>query len=210
LSRVVISEQLPPSWVDAWSESDVGWSSIGLDLHCVILPLLRSDSLSLFIEEELLGRSVLYPSLNDCIVSTNTFHDSSEWLLWNKVEWSIDIESKFLVITLSSILSMVFEVDNVPFLVSTVMFGVNNNWLSFIILVSWYIKALLVLPIDEVLVLVSEQLPPIWVGAVDLHIWGSTWVLDIKWLVSLSRSDGQWWLMEVPDLLSKTILSLDD
>jgi hypothetical protein len=72
------------------------------------------------------------------------------------------------------------------------------------------INNLLVLPIDELLVLILEDLPPVGVGAPDSEVRCSSVALDIPRLVVVSGSDGQRFLMEVPDLGSSTIWNLDD
>jgi len=59
-------------------------------------------------------------------------------------------------------------------------------------------------------VLVLEYLEPSRVSAPDLHVVGSSSILDVPRLVVVSGSDGQGLLMEVPNLGSSTISSLDD
>jgi hypothetical protein len=85
----------------------------------------------------------------------------------------------------------------------------NNNSLSFSIFTTWYIKHLLVLDIDEVFTLVLENLPPIGVSAVDLHILVTSIWLDVPWLVVVSGSDSQGLLMEVPSLRFSSVSSLN-
>jgi hypothetical protein len=58
--------------------------------------------------------------------------------------------------------------------------------------------------------LISEDLEPSRVGTPDLHVVGSSSTLDIPRLIVISGSDSQGFLMEVPDLGSSTIISLDD
>jgi len=48
-------------------------------LHAVVLPLLGSDGLGLFIEEELLCNSSLGVSLLYQVVGTDSFNDSVKW-----------------------------------------------------------------------------------------------------------------------------------
>jgi hypothetical protein len=86
----------------------------------------------------------------------------------------------------------------------------DTNFLTFYILTLYNIKGLSALPVDELAVLVLEYLPPSRVGAPDLHVVGSSRVLNVEGLVVVSGSDGQRLLMEVPDLGSSSISCLDD
>jgi len=61
-------------------------------------------------------------------------------------------------------------VDEFPFLVCSVVLVPDNDCLSFNILVSSYVKNLAGLDIDEVVTLVSKELPPLAVGLPDLDI----------------------------------------
>ena len=120
------------------------------------------------------------------------------------------MESKLLVETLGSSLLSLVNIDNLPSLVSTVVSLVNNDWLTFSIFSTTDVEAFSVLPVDNMFILVFEDLPPLRVGAPDLHVVGSTRVLDIPRLVVISSSDSQRLLVEVPDLGSSTVWSLDD
>jgi hypothetical protein len=66
------------------------------------------------------------------------------------------------------------------------------------------------MPIDELIVLILENLPPIRVGAPDSHVSVSSVVLNVEGLVVVSCSDGQRLLVEVPNLGSSAIWNLDD
>jgi len=82
--------------------------------------------------------------------------------------------------------------------------------LTFFVFTSFYIKNFLVLPVDELTILILENLPPTRVSAPDLHVLCSSRVLNIPRLVVVSGSDGQRLLVEVPDLGSSTVWNLDD
>jgi hypothetical protein len=58
----LVLEELPPSWVGSGT-SDVRWSSVGLNVEWVGLPVVVLDCLGDLIEVPLLGSSVLSPSL---------------------------------------------------------------------------------------------------------------------------------------------------
>jgi hypothetical protein len=66
------------------------------------------------------------------------------------------------------------------------------------------------MPVDELIVLILEDLPPVRVSAPDSHVSVSTVVGDIEGLVVVSSSDCQGLLVEVPDLGSSAIWNLDD
>jgi hypothetical protein len=207
---ILIFEELPPSWVNAWCEMKVGWSAVGLDFHGIVLPLLRSDSLINIIEEVLLCCDILSPSFEPDVVSTVALSNSLHWKSRSNVEWSVDMESEFSWKSLSlNLLCLVF-IDNIPSLVNLTMIAVDNYFGSFFVLSSWDIKNLVVGPVDELVVLVLEELPPVWIGAPDLHVLGFSWALDVEWLVVQSCLDSQRSLVEIPCLGLSSIWCLDD
>jgi len=185
------SEQLPPSWVDWSSCSNVWMSSVSVDFHDIVLPVLVEDGLGSFIESPLSMYSMSWsPSSQvDPMVSVHGY-DSLHWHSWSNVEWSIDIESEFFILTLGFNLWSLVNIDNLPFLVSSTMVLVSNNWLSFSVFSSWYIKNLGVLDVDELFSSVLEDLPPLWVGALNLHLASTTIALDVPWLVVDSGLNG--------------------
>jgi hypothetical protein len=67
------------------------------------LPLVVSNGLGLFIEEPLLSEldTIIPSSLEQPGVSTVHGSNSVEWKLRDNVEWSIDVEAKFFVESLS-------------------------------------------------------------------------------------------------------------
>jgi hypothetical protein len=85
----------------------------------------------------------------------------------------------------------------------------DTNSLTFYIFTTYNIKYFIVSPIDELTLLVLEYLEPSRVSAPDLHVVGFTSVLDIPRLIIVSSSDGQRLLVEVPDLSSSTVWSLN-
>jgi hypothetical protein len=88
-----------------------------LDFEAVVLPEVVSKSLRLFIEPELLVSGILSPSLKDNVSTTEHLSNSIEWKLGDKVEWSIDVEAKFFIQSLSSSLFSLVKIKNLPFLV---------------------------------------------------------------------------------------------
>jgi hypothetical protein len=88
-----------------------------LDFEAVVLPVVVSKSLRLFIEPELLVSGILSPSLKDNVSTTKHLSNSVEWKLGDKVEWSIDVEAKFFIKSLSSSLFSLVKIKNLPFLV---------------------------------------------------------------------------------------------
>jgi hypothetical protein len=93
------SEQLPPSWIGSCT-SDVGGSSIGLNVKWVRFPVVILDGLGNTIEEPLLRFVIDSSSLHHNIVGTNTFGNSTKWKFGHNVEWSIDMEPKVFWYTL--------------------------------------------------------------------------------------------------------------
>jgi hypothetical protein len=75
----ISAEHLPPSRVDTRCKSNIAGSSIALDFHSIVLPLVGSDSLALFIEEELLCLSSFDVSSDNGVVGTDTFNNSLHW-----------------------------------------------------------------------------------------------------------------------------------
>jgi hypothetical protein len=89
------------------------------------------------------------------------------------------MEAELLIESTSLILSSLIKIDNLPLLVSSSVVAPNTNWVTFLILGTLDIKDLVVSPVDELVVLVLEKLEPSLVGAPDLHVIGSTSILDV-------------------------------
>jgi hypothetical protein len=102
------------------------------------------------------------------------------------------------------------KIDNIPLLSCTVIVTPNTNCLSFLVFASLDVKDLVALPVDELVVLISEYLEPSRVSAPDLHVIGLTSILDVPRLIVVSSPDGQRLLMEVPDLGSSAVWNLDN
>ena len=98
------------------------------------------------------------------------FSNSLHWESRSEIEWSVSMHTKFRIEALSWNLIGFINIKDLPSLVGTVMFVVNDNSLSFLILSTSDIKSLSGLPIDEVFIFILEELPPFGVGAVDLHV----------------------------------------
>jgi len=171
--------------------------------------MVRSDSLVLLVEVELLSVSALNISFEDHVVGTDAFCNSLHWKSWNNEEWNIDSESWEFGCTWGSNFCLV-SVKYLPSLVCTIMAVMYNYCLTFNIFSTTYIKSFSVLDVDELLSLISKDLVPSWVSAPDLHIVGSTRALDVPRLVVVSGSDGQWLLMEIPNLSISSIWCLDN
>jgi hypothetical protein len=149
---ILVSPELPPSWVSG-SASYIIWSTIGLDIKWVALPVVVLESLWDLIEIPLLSSNILSPSLEPDIVGTVAFSNSLEWKSWSKVEWSIDVEAELLVESLGSNGISFIEIDNLPSLVGIVILisilVVNNNSLAFLVFTTSYIKDLVVSWVDK-------------------------------------------------------------
>jgi hypothetical protein len=153
---------------------------------------------------------VLSPSLEDHVGTTKHLSNSVEWKLRYEVEWSIDVETKFFVESLSLNLSSLVKIDNLPLLVSSIVVTPNSNSLSFLVLCSSNIKDLIVGPVDELIFVELEDLEPSGVSAPDLHVVGLTSTLDVPRLIVVSSSDCQGLLVEVPDLGLSSVWCLDN
>jgi hypothetical protein len=175
----------------------------------VRFPVVVLDCLGNSIEEPLLRSIVVSLSLHHNIVRSNALGNSSKWKLRNKVEWSIDVESPIFVNAFSLWAFGFVKIEYSPFLVKATIITINSNFASFLVLSTKHIKHLAALPVDELFFLILENLEPSRVSAPDLHIVGSTSALDIPRLVVQSSSDCQGLLVEVPNLSSSAIWSLN-
>jgi len=87
----LVSEHLPPSGVDCRSCSDVRASSVTLDLHSIVLPVVVLDRFRYLIEIPLLSFSILSPSLKPDVVGTVALSNSLHWKSGSNIEWSVGI-----------------------------------------------------------------------------------------------------------------------
>jgi len=129
------SEQLPPSGVLCSSCSNVWVSTVSVNFHDVVLPVIVEDELGSLIESPLGMYSMSWsPSSQvDPVVSMHS-DNSLHWHSRPDVEWSVDMEAKFFVQSLGFNLISFINVDDLPFLVSSVVALPDDNWLSFSIL----------------------------------------------------------------------------
>jgi hypothetical protein len=70
------------------------------------------------------------------------------------------VETESAVIALGLFLGCFVKIDNSPSLVPSIMSTVDNNLLSFIVFLLVDINNFLVLDVDEVFSMISEDLPP--------------------------------------------------
>jgi hypothetical protein len=70
------------------------------------------------------------------------------------------METKFIVNTLSSALVSFINIKDCPFLVSTTIVTIDSYGSTFLIFASFNIKDFTGLPVDELVVLIFENLPP--------------------------------------------------
>jgi hypothetical protein len=182
-----------------------------VNFHDIVSPVHVVNSLGLLIESPLsmFGMSWSPSSQVDPMVTvfgSNSLH----WHSWSHVEWSVDIESELFVHSLCFNFWSLINIDNLPFLVSSSVVLVNNYWTSFSIFSSINIKDLTVLDVNELFSSILEDLPPLWVGSTNLQVFTSTIAYDVPWLVVDLGLDGQWSLIEPPDLSLLSISSLDN
>jgi hypothetical protein len=132
-----------------------------LDVKSIVLPVVVSDSLSDFIEPPLLLSDVVSPSLEvHCCIAVH-LSNSIEWKLRDKIEWSVNVETKFFIKTLGFSLCFLIKIEYLPSLVGTVVSVVDLNFLAFNIFSLVYIKAsVCILDVTEMLSLIDKDLPP--------------------------------------------------
>jgi len=112
------------------------------------------------IEVPLLSFGVVSPSLEPDVVGTVALNHSSEWKLGLDVEWSVHVETKGLVKTLSLFLFSLIKIDNLPLLMLSSTVTPNSNCLAFLVLSAFNFKDFAALPVDELAVLILENLEP--------------------------------------------------
>jgi hypothetical protein len=107
-------------------------------------------------------------------VSTIHFSNSVEWKFGDNVEWFIDHETEFLIESLGLNFVCLVNIKNLPLLICSIVVSVNTNLGSFFVFASNDFKDLIVAPVDKLVVLKLEDLPPSRVSAPDLHVIGFT------------------------------------
>jgi hypothetical protein len=133
-----------------------------LDFQSIVLPwsIVVSNSLGLLIEPPLLLLDIVSPSLEPHVSVTVHLSNSVEWKLRDKIEWSIDVEAEFFIESLGLKLSGLIKIEYLPLLVFSSVITPNSNCLSFNILSSFNIKNLVVIPVEELAILILEDLEP--------------------------------------------------
>jgi hypothetical protein len=112
----------------------------------------------------LLGSGVGSPSSLPDVVGTVALSNSVEWKLGNKVEWSVNVETEVLAYSLGLWSLGFVKINNIPLLMLASVVTPNSNLMAFLVFSSSNVEDLVRLPVDELVVLVSEYLPPSRVG----------------------------------------------
>jgi len=103
---------------------------------------------------------VLSPSSQPDIGITVHLCDSVEWQFRDHVEWSVDMETKLFIQPLGLYLGSFIEIDDFPPLILITRVILNTNSLALFIFTVFYIKNLVVGPVDELIILIFENLEP--------------------------------------------------
>jgi len=88
-------------------------------------PIVVLDCFRNSIEVPLLSSSIVSPSSEDNVVSSNTFSNSLHWKTGSNVEWSIDMEAKLFIESFSPFLRSIVDIDNLPPLLNGVVLVLN-------------------------------------------------------------------------------------
>jgi hypothetical protein len=104
--------------------------------------------------------SIVSPSLQPDVVSTVALSNSVEWKLGDKIEWSVDVESKVFADTLGLDGLCFVKIDDIPDLSLGSIVAPHLDWVAFDVFTSSDIKDLVIGPVDELVVLVLEDLEP--------------------------------------------------
>jgi hypothetical protein len=110
--------------------------TVGVDLHVIVLPVSVVEGLISDVEVPELSISILHPSSKVEPVVAMSFNYSSEEHSGSDVEWSVDVPSEVLVKSLGGFLGSLINIDNLPLLAWLSFVVINNNLLSFFILVT--------------------------------------------------------------------------
>jgi hypothetical protein len=89
------------------------------------------------------------------------------------------VEAEVLVKSLFLDLFSFVKIDDLPSLVFTILSSMDNNFATFLIFLSFNMKLLLVLPVDELFIFIGEDLPPLRVGASKVHTLVCSIALDV-------------------------------
>lgn len=163
-----------------------------MDLDRSILVVDIDDSLCLHVEHELLSSSIDISEsgslgLDSKIGSVRGAEISTHVHSRLEVEWSVNVETVWLVHTLDWLLVHIIDVNDSPFLVQTVMLSVMcDNILSFLVGASVDIEDLGLIRRLDMLSNILESIPPL-VGEVSaLKVSGRSVVLDVHGVVVVS------------------------
>ena len=108
----------------------------------------------------MLGSDIVSPSLQPDVVGTVALSNSVEWKFGDEIEWSIHMETEVLVQPLGLWSLCFIKIDNVPLLSSASVVAVHLNWGAFTVIATCDIENFLILPVDKLVVLILEDLPP--------------------------------------------------
>ena len=137
------------------------------------------NSLANVIKEPLLRLSTGTSSLEDNVSSTVEIKDSLHWEFRNNVEWSVNVETEFLVKSFSWCFLFSIAIDNAPSLIWSIVSLPNLNVITFRVSVSSNIKYFTALDILENITLINEDLPPARISAPHLDVARSTSISDV-------------------------------
>jgi hypothetical protein len=128
-----------------------------MNFNTVVLPVVASHEFGCSIENELLCSSSLVVSLKDNVTGSNHFDNSLHWHSRSDIEWSVDVEAKVLMKSLSLFLFCFVKIDNLPSLVGTVVSLPDDNWSSFFVLTSINVNtSVSLLEVAEVFISILE------------------------------------------------------
>lgn len=140
------------------------------------------------------------------ISGSNVVH----WKLRVEDEWSINVESISLIVSLGWWLWCILNINDRPLLVQTVVLWISNNVLSLNILSLVDVEDL-TLDIDDVCSYVFEELPPVRVGTLDINVLSTTIADDMKSIGCCSSGSNCLGLpVEEPLLRCSTVWYLND
>jgi hypothetical protein len=123
--------------------------------------VVGSDSLADSIEEELLFGNSLSPSSEINVVGSMDFSDSLHWKSGSEVEWSVDVESEIFMKSLSLDTLCLINIDDLPFLVLSIVFLPGKDFTSFFISIMINVKYFMINNVDEVFLFIFEELEPL-------------------------------------------------
>lgn len=116
----------------------------------------------------------------DVELGSSVLKDSVEWESGLKNEWPIDIETELLVQTLFWWLWCLIAIEDVPFLVETVVCFPLCDSLTFNILTSPDTEHILVVDILDIAIGVSMELPPVAVSSNTLEVSAISVALNVE------------------------------